>query len=337
MSGRSPFEPQPPSESNPARRPQPGTGRSDVEEVEFVDAPAIDVGLTESVVVSRVRRIRRQAPRDEDWPSRRRAGRWAAMAVLAAVFAVLLAVWSLIQISERENAERILQDVLAPLTEVDALLDRDYESLVADAGEAAATGAADVAIPHYPLDIVIPGQELATMSQTELRERILAESASAIYDEGTGTFERESGAAGGGLFRSGAVRFTMAQLTEEAHGAWQIGGAVLLGLAVLLIVTVAALSRDLARIQNVGLALAAAGALMTVATLGARIGLRSAADGAADPLNAALLDIGADAAGVALRNYLIFGVLGLLTAGLATALRMWERRGSVLADMRADG
>ena len=130
---------------------------------------------------------------DEEQRFRQRISIWIGVAGLALVSGLLVLAWSAVQLTERENATRVLQEALAPLSDIDRLLQRDYPALLAEAN---AAGAATVIVQSYPLGIAIPATDLATMTALDVRARVLSDSAARIYDSGMGTFERESGGRG---------------------------------------------------------------------------------------------------------------------------------------------
>ena len=287
--------------------------------MEPTDAPAIEVGR--SVPVSVPRRVGRSLV-DEERTMAAAVRRWGAIAALALVFATIILAWSAVQLSGRGRAERILSEALAPLTEIDALLDAEYGELVAEA--AVSRGA--VTVPHYPLAVTIQARELAALSQAELRGRVLAESAGQVYEEGIRVFRREPGGSGGLFSDREVARLTMGQLTQDNHRLAKILSGALLAALIPLAAAVALLSRGPQRLGNLGLALTLAAAPLTVAALGLHFGLRFAADGAEDPFNAALLEIGAEVSWVPLWNFTIFAVLGLLAVALARGLEVREGR-----------
>ncbi|MEE9277876.1 MAG: hypothetical protein V3V06_05650 [Dehalococcoidia bacterium] len=307
------------------------------EEVEFVEAPPEEVRAQtplrqtapRAVPAGRGRSRRRQRTLiDEERRFASAAWRWAVILVLALVVGTLILAWTAIQVTNRDNAERILKEALVPITEVDDLVARDHSAIIA---EARASGAAEIPVLHYPIEITIPREELAVMSREELRARLLSESAERIYERGISAFQREPGAsADGGIFSArGVIRLTVGQLTKDSHQIAQIIGGALVFVVAILLLAVVSMSRGLGRVQNVGVALAIVSAPMTIAAVGLRFALRTVADSADDPFNEALLDIGADVTWILIRNFITFAILGLLIIAAALVARIWAPRTTI--------
>ena len=139
---------------------------------------------------------------------------------------------------------------------------------------------------------------------------------------GIGAFRRESSGGGGGIFSArGVIRWTVGRLTTDTHEILWLALTIMLILAApaLIIVVAASAARD--RLRNLGLALLIGGLLMVIASLSTRFALRATANGAGDPFNEALLDIGADTLAIVLRNAVIVALLGLSLLGLGVAAR----------------
>ena len=299
------------------------------ERIAFAKAPAEEVGEprpdpVEPRVIERVSQPRLVAARasgERHWPAPTRWGVWIIAAML---IALLLVVWSAVQATEQEEAERILMRALVPLTEIDVFLEAKYESIVESAKN---SRSGIVTFPRYPLPITLPAAEVAAMSAPELRTRLLRESAALITADGIDAFRREPTGSTGGVFTAGgAVRWTVGRLTADTHDVtWLVLAAVLVfAIPGMILVLASSAPRD--RMRNVGGVLLASGLLVVVATLSARYALRVTAKGAADPLHEALLDIGADTLSIVLRNAIIVVVLGAALIGLGGLVQWWERR-----------
>lgn len=251
------------------------------------------------------------------------ARRWLAVAGLALVVALLTAAWSVVQLTNRGHAERVIGEALVPLTEVDRLVARDYAGLVA---EAASGGRTAVIVEGYSLGLAVPAAELATMTRAELRARLLSDSAARIYEDGVGIFQREDGSGGGRFSARGIYQLTAGQLTAQNHTIAIIMTALLLLFLVPMLVLTTSAGNGATRVRNLGLALALAGGGLTVAGLAAWFGLGRAADGADDVFNETLLDLAADLAWLPLRNGVTVAVLGLLIVAGSFGLPLYRRR-----------
>ncbi len=299
------------------------------ERIAFVNAPAEEVGEpppdpVEPRVIERVSQPRLVAARasgERHWPA---TTRWAVWIMAAVLVGVLLVVWSAVQATQQEEAERILMRALVPLTEVDVFLEAEYDSILESATN---SRSGIVTFPRYPLPITLPAAEVAAMSAPELRTRLLRESAALISEDGIDAFRRAPTGSSGGVFTAGgAIRWTVGRLTADTHDVtWLVLAAVLVfAIPGMILVLASSAPRD--RMRNVGGVLLASGLLVVVATLSARYALRVTANGAADPLHEALLDIGADTLSIVLRNAIIVLVLGAAFIGLGGLVQWWERR-----------
>lgn len=255
----------------------------------------------------------------------RAAVRGGAIVLLACFVILTILAWSAIQISDRDNAERILKRTLAPLTEIDDLLAREYAGLIEEARQGEA---ATLEVPGYPLPIAIPASQLAGMTRAEVRAYLLDQSAQRLYADGVSAFQREQSAGGGnGLFSAeGAMRRTVGQLTQDTHQIAQIVGGLLAFVTALLVVGVFGSTQGFARMRHLGLAITIGTAPMVVAVVGVRFALRNLAEETEDPFNAELLTIGVQVLWIPIRNFVIFAILGLVILALGILMRLWERR-----------
>ena len=301
------------------------SGRDSAREtrVEFSQAPADEVRATpQSAPADPVSQPRRVGSRAGDgWSP---IVRWGGVAAAAFMIGVLIVTWSALRATGRDEAEPLIARALVSLTEIDALLDAGYDGLLA---EAAARPGELLTLPHYPLPVSLGAAEIGTLSRREFRTRLLADSATMVHDDGIGAFRRESSAGGGSPFSArGVIRWTVGRLTADTHELLWLALAVMLILAVPALIIVVASSGPSDRLRNLGIALLFGGLLMVTASLSARFALRVTANSAADPLNEALLDIGADTLAIVLRNAVIVALLGLGFLGLGEASRALDGR-----------
>ncbi len=312
----------------PLRDDVPGVRR---EEVEFTSEPAVEIRRPRQIRRRGSPRRRGRFRRRESSGSRLLGGsvRWSAMVGLGAALAALLLGWSAMQVTSRENANRVLGETLTSLTEIDTLLDQEYTDLVA---EAQGRGSELMTVPHYAVEVAIPANELAVMSQRELRARLLTAGADRLYDEGLTAFEREPGSTSdqllsGDIFSArGIFRLTVGQLRSGSHEVATVVVVVsALAVAVALAVVVR-ISDGVHRLGNLGMGLVVGAAPVALLLIGIRFGLRIASDSVDDPFSATLLDTGGDVFWIPIRNFLIFASLGALIVAGVAALGVWERR-----------
>ncbi len=302
----------------------------------------------EPLPLSAVRRIGRPEERAGPWQSRppltaggqrpsapplrdaealywRTAFRWGVVGGLAFLMIMTVGLWSAVQLTGRETATRLLQRGLVELTEIDAQLAQAYDALQTEARSGTTTA---VALPDYPLPVTLAAPDVAEASRAEVRSLWLAASAELLYEEGLSAFERDATALGedGLLSPRGIMRWTLGRLTGDTHQVLEVLLALsMVGTAALAAVLVL-LSRGFGRMQNVGLALALGAVPMALAAVGVRAGLRTAADGAEDPFTGAWLEISAEVLQIPVRNYIVFGILGMLVAAMGLALALREER-----------
>ena len=227
------------------------------------DEPAIDV--TPPVVLPPCRMERPGVRRliDEEQVMRRQAWGGGMLVGLALLIATLVGFVTAVQASERETAEQLLAETLAPLIEIDALLDRELAGMVERAREPDTTA---VIAPNFPLAVSLPAALVAGGTRAEVRAQMLEAGAALVYAQGTSAFRREPGSGGGAPFSvQGAIRFGLERLTAGTHSTAR---AALIALAV---VTAVVLGLTLAqaaegtRLRRAGLALILGGVVVLVA------------------------------------------------------------------------
>ena len=245
---------------------------------------------------------------------RRQAWGGAMLVGLALLVATLVGVVTVVQASARETAEQLLAETLAPLTEIDALLDRELAGMVERARE---PDTAAVVAPNFPLAVSLPAPLVAGGTRAAVRAQMLEAGAALVYAEGTSVFRREPGSGGGGRFSvQGTIRFGLGRLTAGTHATAQ---AVLIGVAVVTAVVLGltlAQATDGARLRRAGVALALGGVVVLVGGVGTRIWLGGVGDGG-DAVTEALRSLGHDVSGMALRNALVITGVGVALAALS--------------------
>ncbi|MDE2641075.1 MAG: hypothetical protein OXI03_10920, partial [Chloroflexota bacterium] len=201
---------------------------------------------------------------DEDARLHRQMSRWMGVGGLALVTGLLIVAWSAVQITERSHATQVLEQTLAPLSDVDRLLDRDYATLQT---QAQAADDASVIVQSYPLGIAIPAAALAQMSRDEVRARVLSVSAERIYESGVGTFTREDAGQGSFFSPSGVFELTAGQLTARNHTIAIIIAVLLALFFVPMLVRALSEGTGAERARNMGAGLALGGLGLAVTLL----------------------------------------------------------------------
>ncbi len=262
---------------------------------------------------------------DQEHPLRHEVSRWMGVAGLALVTGLLILAWSAVQLTERARATQVLAETLAPLSDIDRLLERDYETLQAAAQESDGTS---VIVRSYPLGVAIPAAELSEMSAAQVRAWVLSASAERIYDTGMGTFAREDGVRGSFFSPRGVFELTAGQLTARNHTIAIIVSVLLALFFVPMVVRTLSDGSGGERARNLGAGVLLGGLGLAGALLIGRALLRGVV-GADDVFADALLQIGSDVAGLPVRNGLIFGALGavVLTGSVAFEALLWRWAG----------
>ena len=252
-------------------------------------------------------------------------------AVAFALFWVLLATLGflqLFQITSEGVSKRALHRAVAVLTEIDPLIDRNYDDLQArsDAIQPGET----VALRDFPLDVQLTREE-ATLSKSDLRELLLTRSADIMYSRGTSPLRlRDGGGGAAGTFSVGGI--TDRSLGFLRHRNHDILGALTLAFAVLsvfLALTLATLCRGFARLGSIGAVVLAASVTLLLSALGARAYTAHLRDSDNEYLQRELLAIGHGLTWIPIRNGIAFTVLGALMLVTAIAMATWADRGHV--------
>jgi hypothetical protein len=241
--------------------------------------------------------------------------------VVGAILVMLLGAFFLsataAQMTSEENGQRILRRSVAELTDIDGSLTKIEADLHA---AAATTEETTVRVPGYPIPIDLPREDALTLSGPALRDRLLDNSANLIYDDGMSVWADGDPEATRNIDRvspAGAVNRGLGLIRDSYHTVFLVI-TVLIGLVVLgmLVIAVVFLPRD-ARLVVLGAVTLVAALPALAVAVGLRFAFRTAdADG--DAFVDGLLDVGADAMWIPIRNFLTLSLLGsgLLVTGL---------------------
>jgi hypothetical protein len=259
-------------------------------------------------------------------PLLRGAFQWLFGILFALSLIALLLVINAMQLTSSGTAQRILSRAVADLTEIDAML----PTIQTDLAEAAqASQEATVTVPHFPLAVVLPRKEAATISTADLRSRLLSEAAEAIYKDGMSVWalaDPEAEQHIDVLSPEGGVQRGLGFLSDDNHDALRIA-AIVLGLISLILGGLVFVStQGMGRVVALGAGLLGAAVPSLVAAVAVRFAFRTASEDQEDYLMARLLDLGNDAAWLALRNYTILTLLGLWLVVLGVGLVLLEIR-----------
>lgn len=251
----------------------------------------------------------------------RAASQWLLGVALAVLLTLLFLAVSAVQVSSESVGQRILRRSVAVSTNIDAILPDVQAALQ----ERAQEGSGDtVRVPDFPIPVDLPRADATGLEGTALRERILAEAAARLYDDGMSAWadaDPEGEQSIETISVAGALKRGQALITDTNHDRMVIAAAVLgflsAAFAMLLLVSVRSWGRMIALS-----AVTIAAALPSLATaVGIRFAFRTAQE-EADPFVSGLLDVGVEAMWVPIRNYLALTVLGF-TVMLLTLVFIW--------------
>lgn len=268
---------------------------------------------------------------DYDFPDRDRFyddgttsgdGRRSFMAVLLALFVFILVVSvSCRQITSPEPARNMIEAGLVTLTDVDQLIADDGEAL---RELAANTNEPVIALPGYPLDIILTRQEVLDSSDEELRQLILERSSGLVYAQGLEAFDRTGEQSVRRVSMQGLMELGVSQVSDRTYDRATL--LALFGLAGVVVfgAIVGSTGSGFGRMRTIGVAAAIGAAPALLISFVARV--TTGAIGGDDPFVAGLREIAESALYVPLRNSLVVVVAGIVVAAAATVLGRVEQR-----------
>jgi hypothetical protein len=256
----------------------------------------------------------------------RNFGKWTVGFLFFLAMLALLASLQLFQVTSEGAAKRTLRRAVAALTEIDPLIDRNYDDLRQRAGTAAPDET--VRLSDYPIDIPLTPGEVRGASKDQVRDLLLDRSADLMYSQGTSPLRTANG-------RTQSVgRFSVGGVTDDGLGFLRkrhhdILGAITLALAALCLVlgvTLAALCRGFGRLASVGGVVLLAAIPLVLAGTGARFYMRIASGGDTEYIQREFLEIGQGLAWVPIRDGIAFTVLGAVFLALGVGCAVWADR-----------
>ena len=237
--------------------------------------------------------------------------------LLASLMAtVALTAYAATQITQRETAEVLLTRVVRTLFEIDQYVGQYWSEL-----ELLAVQGQPIPLDGFPLDLYLDPQAIADGPES-VANAIAVTTASLVYDDGFESLA-DTPQQFRLISRGAAFDASIGRLTDDGQ---QIANAALLisaVLALLLLLSVAALSRGLGRFALPTLSVAIAGGIAWIVASWAQSDFERRGNNAVDAFSAELWWIGADAISLLIRDAAIIAIagLGLLAfIALATAL-----------------
>jgi len=240
--------------------------------------------------------------------------------LLVAALLVLLAGYTLTQVTTRDSARRILGRAIPEITDFDHAFVAHYDELQTAAS--APSGAGGVSLPSYPVRVTVKPAEVVNRSPTEVRQTLLRQTSDVVYERGINAFSRDGkpvklGSAG--VFSAPwAFSKALSILNPRTHH--DLGNVTKIALFVSLALglIIAVLGREYNRVVVGGMALLFAAvpglAIGAIVWLGVQLVFGTSSD----PLIGGTSDITRDVAWFVIVNYLIYIALavGLVILGL---------------------
>ncbi|MDP9238596.1 MAG: hypothetical protein M3P30_14580 [Chloroflexota bacterium] len=271
----------------------------------------------------RRRRLETAGGRTDFW---RNFGKWTVASLFFLAMLALLASLQLFQVTSEGASKRTLRRAVAALTEIDPLIDRQYDDLQQHASTAGADET--VRLNDYPIDIPLRVAEVRGATKDQLRNLLLDRSADLMYSQGTSPLRTSNG-------RTQSVgRFSVGGITDDGLGFLRrrhhdILGPLTFALAVLCLVlgvTLAVLCRGFGRLASVGGVVLMASIPLVLAGIGARFYLRIASQGDREYIQREFLEIGQGLAWIPIRDGIAFTALGAVFLAIGVGCAVWADR-----------
>jgi hypothetical protein len=264
-----------------------------------------------------------------DEPGDRSAAKLAVGLLLFFSLLALFASLTLYQLTSEGTAKRTLRRSVATLTEIDPLLDRNYDDLQRRAG-AAAPGDT-LYLTNYPIRVPLSPEQAKTISKGDLRALLLDRSAGDMYQHGTSALRDPASKAGSvGIFSvAGISNHGLGFLRARNHDILRVLTLVLAVVSLVLAVALASICRGFGRIGSVGLVTLIAAAPLTLAGVGVWAYCRVNDGAGTEYTKRQFAQIGGGLAWVPMRDGFAFVVLGMAMVAIAVACAAWSARRSV--------
>ncbi len=262
----------------------------------------------------------------DDSQALRNSARWAVALLLFAALCATFTALVLFQATSEGTAKRSLRRAVAALSEVDVLVDRNYQSLQDQASNAAPGDRFQ--LPDFPIDVPLTRDDVRGASKAQLRDLVLDRSADIMYSDGTAPLRATPGAGiGVGPFTAGGITDRgLGFLTRGHHDILRVLTLVLAGISGLLCVALAALCRGFARLTSVGTVVLAASLPMLAVGAGTRLYVRFASGSQTEYLQREFLAISRGLAWIPIRDGLSCAALGAIVLAVGAGCAVWADR-----------
>ncbi len=253
-------------------------------------------------------------------------GKWTAAFALFLALLALFTSLQLFQITSEGAAKQTLRRSTAALTEIDALLDRNYDELQRTAEDASPGDT--IELSGFPIAVPLTPEDVRGASKEQVRDRLLDRSSAVLYRNGASALH-DTAAADGSVGRfsvAGITRHGIGFLRSRNHNILAVITLTFALLSTLLALALAAACRGFGRLTSVGAVIVAAAIPVVAGGALARLAARTGTDGDTEYLQREFLEIGHSLAWIPIRDggaFAVFG-LGLVLVGYACAL--WADR-----------
>lgn len=255
----------------------------------------------------------------------RTASAWLVAILLVLVATSFFLAISAAQMTGEESGQVVLRRSVAEITDINESLPRIERDLDAAAQEP--TGET-VLVPRFPIAVELTIEEARTLRGAELRDRILDESAAALYSDGSSAWTETDEDAIQDIDRLSAAGFINLGLSliQDSMNTVFVIFAVFLGIMTLAMIGILliVLPRE-ARMLVISLVVLASALPSLAAAVGLRFAFRTLETDTDEFVNG-MLDIGADSMWVPIRNFLTLTVLGIALLLIGTLHVWWDGR-----------
>jgi hypothetical protein len=255
-----------------------------------------------------------------------RSARWATVLLLLLTLTATLVALALFQATSEGASKRSFRRAVAALSEIDVLLDRNYDALRSEASDGTANDTYRLA--DFPVDVELTREEVLGSSRAQLRDLLLERSADIMYSDGTAPLRTTPGAGTGvGPFTAGGITDRwLGFLTRGHHAMLRVMTLVLASVSGLLCITLAALFRGFARLVSVGAVVLVASFPLLAAGATVRLYVHFVSGSQTEYLQREFLAIGRGLAWIPIRDGLAVAALGALAVVIGAACAAWADR-----------
>ena len=262
-------------------------------------------------------------------PLLRAASQWTIGAALAVLLTLFFVAISAVQLSSEGSGQRLLRRSVAVSTDIDAVLPDIQTGL----REAARQGSGEtVRVPDFPIPLDLTRDEALSLEGPSLRERILSLASDRLYEDGMSAWsagDQDARQSIETISVPGAFKRGLGLITAQNHDRMVIAAIVLGVLSAVCAALLVASVRSWGRLVALSAVVIVAALPLLAAAVAVRYAFRTAQE-EADPFVWGLLELGVEAIGVPIRNYLALTALGftvlLLTLMFIWAASRWPQR-----------